>query len=295
MKIVFLNKHHPKNVDALIRMCKKTNTDLEFTEDFNRCRVPNYDLLISNQKFFNPDLIPESIKIIFGPQLFIFPEGEIVGPLNQAWSKRCIDNTLSKWVEKCYLEVAKSMVVPTGQFPFAVDTVRFSPTNKNIEIDCLVYFKDRPRNLLVDLIKVLNDKSISFVVIEYGKYRESDYIELLHKCKFMLVCGRHESQGFALEEAMSVNIPLLLLDCKNVFEDQGTISYFNKFRHLQLDATCVPYWSDQCGLKTTEIEEIPALLDEMMIKYSTFEPRQFILDNLSEEVCMKRILDWYHK
>jgi len=293
MKIVFLHPGHHKNTDAIIRMCKKTNIELEFTTDFNRCKHPNYDILISNQHFFNPDLIPETIKIIFGPQLFIFPSGPIVGPLNQKWGTRCVDNTLSTWVETCYLDVAKSMVIPTGQFPFAVDTELFKPTEQPKQFDCLIYSKHRSPSLLDGIKMILNEKSITYKIIIYGSYKESDYIELLHQCKFMVSLDAHESQGFALQEAMSCGIPLLVLDCKDVYDEYGT-AIFNKYKPLTLKATSVPYWDSRCGLKTVEMSGISGLIDEMIKTHETFKPRDYILETLSEEVCMKRILDYFN-
>jgi hypothetical protein len=292
MKFVFLHPGHHKNTDAIIRMCKKTNIELEFTTDFNRCKIPNYDILISNQHFFNPDLIPESIKIIFGPQLFILPSGPIVGPLNPKWGTRCVDNTLSTWVETCYLDVAKSMVIQSGQFPFAVDTELFKPTEQTKQFDCLIYFKSRTPSLLDDIKKILNEKKITYKIVVYGSYKETDYINLLHDCKFMLTIGRHESQGFALEEAMASGVPLLVFDCKDVYDEIGT-SYFHRFRPLALKATSVPYWDSRCGLKTVEMSEVSGLVDEMMKTYETFKPRDYILETLSEEVCIKRILDYF--
>jgi hypothetical protein len=293
MKIVFLNQSHHKNVDAIKRMCSKTEIGLEFTTDFKRCQIPDYDILISNMHFFNPDLIPENIKIIFGPQLFIFPEGHIVGQLNSKWASRCINNTLSKWVEKCYLEVA-SLVIPTGQFPFAVDTEKFNASSQEKTLDCLIYFKHRSPETLKKVKELLDQKNLKYKVVSYGSYLEEDYINLLHKSKCMISVDAHESQGFALEEAMACNVPLLVFDIQSVYDEYGT-QYFQKFKHLKLNATCVPYWSEECGLKTTELNEIPNLIDEMLQKYQTFNPRQFILEKLSEEVCMQKILDWYHK
>lgn len=293
MKIVFLNPGHPKNVDSLKRMCLKSEIDLEITQDINRCRINNYDILISNMHFFNPDLIPESIKIIFGPQLFIFPSGPIVGPLNSKWSTRCVDNTLSKWVEKCYLEVAKSMVIPTGQFPFAVDTEKFKPSSEEKTLDCLIYFKHRNPETLNSIKKLIESKNLSYKIISYGSYQEQDYINSLQQCKFMLSVDAHESQGFALQEAMSCNVPLLVFDIKSVYDEYGT-TFFNQYRPLELNSTSVPYWSEECGLKTTELNEIPNLIDQMLNSYQTFNPRKLILENLSEEVCMKRILDYFN-
>jgi glycosyltransferase involved in cell wall biosynthesis len=109
----------------------------------------------------------------------------------------------------------------------------------------------------------------------------------------MLTLDAHESQGFALQEAMSCNVPLLVFDINSVYDEYGT-SFFNHYKPLDLKATSVPYWSDKCGLKTNELNDIPEMIDQMINTYQTFEPRKFIIDNLSEEVCMKRILDFHN-
>jgi hypothetical protein len=293
MKIVFLNKHHHKNIDSIIRMCRKTNIELEFTDDFNRCTQNNYDILISNQNFFNPDLIPEKIKIIFGPQLWVIPTGDIIGKLNEKYSKRCVYNSLSTWVEKYVLNICSSMVIPISQFPYAVDTEKFSPSNEEKTLDCILYFKNRNPQILNIIKDILNTKKINHEIIIYGSYNEENYIRSLRKCKFMVVCGTHESQGFALQEAMACNVPLVVYDCKTVFDEYGT-NIFSPVKHLDLVATSVPYWSEECGLKTTELTEVSLLIDEMLNKYQTFNPRKFILENLSEEKCMNKILDYFN-
>lgn len=291
MKFVFLNPAHPKNADALNRMCLKTGNKVEFTTEFSRCCLPNYDILISNTHFFNPDLIPESIKIIFGPQFF--PANKIIGNVNQLFSKRCVYNSLSSWVDKFIVDTSKSLVIPTTQFPFAVDTEKFKPSSQEKTFDCLIYFKHRNPDTLNSVKKVIESKNLSYKVISYGSYREEDYINLLHQCKFMLSVDAHESQGFALQEAMACNVPLLVFDIKSVYDEYGT-TFFDRYKPLELNATSVPYWSEECGLRTTELNEIPNLIVEMLNNYQTFNPRKFILENLSEEVCMKRILYYFN-
>jgi tRNA(Leu) C34 or U34 (ribose-2'-O)-methylase TrmL len=51
MKIVFLDPGHRKNLDAIQRMCQKTNIELEISTDINRCMRNDYNILISNQKY----------------------------------------------------------------------------------------------------------------------------------------------------------------------------------------------------------------------------------------------------
>ena len=305
MKIVFLNPKHPKNIDALKRMCASQIpiVELELTHSLKRCKEnADYDILISNEYYFNPDIFPSSIKkIIFGPQCFILPKGDIIGTLNTNWAKKCCYNVLCDWNEQAHLEYVggkENLKIPLVKIPFAIDTEKFKPLSSYLtdkEFDCIIYFKQRDPKILKFVLKILRLKKLSYCIVIYGNYKENEYVELLHKSKFMLVIDRHESQGFALQEAMSCNIPLLVLDVKNVyeiFEFKNFLgkNYFDQYKPLKLCATSVPYWSHECGLKTYNVFELFKLIDEILEKLHLFQPRKFILDNLSEEVCMKRLL-----
>ena len=115
----------------------------------------------------------------------------------------------------------------------------------------------------------------------------------------MLTLDRHKSQGFALEEAMSCNIPLLVMDTTSMYdemENDGVKSTYNYMResNKKLLATSVPYWSSECGIKIIEKGELSESIDKMMILYNNFTPRNYIIRTLSDYVCMKRILDFFH-
>ncbi len=112
----------------------------------------------------------------------------------------------------------------------------------------------------------------------------------------MIVIGRHESQGFALQDAMSCDIPLLVADVKSMYEETtngGKSFIYENYKPKKLLATCVPYWSDECGIKFTEISEFSDKLDKMLETWETFTPREYIVRTLSPKVCMKRILDHF--
>ena len=81
-----------------------------------------------------------------------------------------------------------------------------------------VYVKNRK----VDTKKIqslLEEKNLNYTWIVYGSYSEDDYIRIVQKSKFGIWIGSHESQGFALEEALSMNCPLLVLDAQSMHEE----------------------------------------------------------------------------
>ena len=298
MKLLMYSNYlpHHKNYDGIQRMCKSHSIEFEFTQDMNRIYGPGYNILLLNDTYVDPNSIPSSVKVVYGPQFFVFPSGPLVGPLRPELVGRCVYNTLSEWNRHVHLEMADSLIMPIGQFPFAVDTDRFTSTSTYKPLDCVVYIKLRSKQLVEYTINLLKEKNMSFTAFTYGSYNEQDYINALQSAKFMLTIDRHESQGFALCEAMSCDVPLLVVDCTTMYDEMvdGYTPIYQEHHPKKLIATSVPYWSNECGIKITEQSEISSAIDTMMTTYRSFTPRQYIIKTLSNEVCMQRILDYFN-
>jgi len=292
MKLLFHSPGHAKNTHAIQQMCKSRGIELIFTHDDNMAYQGNYDILIANSRFLDPNRIPSHIFIIFGPQHFVFPSGPLVGKYDLEYSKRCVFNSLSKWVEKMWLSMT-DFKIPIVQFPFTVDLEKFTPNlSKQITIDCVFYVKQRQNNLISTAENIIQKHSLSYQKFVYGSYQENNYLQTLKSCKFMITLDRHESQGFALEEAMACNIPLLVIDATTMYdESNGNNSVYSYLQPRDLSATSVPYWSDDCGIRITEVSELDSALTEMEKRYLEFQPRKYIEATLSPEVCMDRILN----
>jgi glycosyltransferase involved in cell wall biosynthesis len=287
---------HHKNWQGIQRMCRSCNIEFEYTNSIERIKQNNYDILYLTTHYVDPYIVPNNIKIIYGPQFWVIPAAPIVGKFKDDLVGRCVFNSLSKWVGDYYLELGGELIMPLTYFPFAVDTDRFKPNdNINKDYDCLVYIKRRSNDLVNYTINLLNYKGLKYKIFKYGSYNEEEYINALHKCKFMLTLDAHESQGFALEEAMSSGVPLLVMDVQSMYDEMnnGIMATYNYLKPKKLLATSVPYWSDECGIKITEQSELDGAIDRMMSDYKSFTPRDYIVRTLSDEVCMRRILDYF--
>lgn len=294
-KVLFFNPCHIKNVKGLELMCASHGLRFEQTNDPNCVFQGDYDILISNTTYIDPEILPTHAKVIFGPQHFVFPHGDVLGTYRANYEHRVVFNSLSKWVEVMFLEFG-SFKVPIVQFPFAVDVDKFK-MNRIPEFDCLVYVKSRHLTIVNAVIETLMRKGLTFRIIAYGSYTETDYINLLSKCRFMLVIDRHESQGFAIQEAMSCNVPLLVLDVNSMHEeadDRDYVTFIYKETNKNLFATVVPYWSDSCGILLKSLDELDYGIDKIMpLCDSHYTPRDFILRELSPHKCMSRILSYF--
>ena len=122
--------------------------------------------------------------------------------------------------------------------PFGVDTDKFKPgTEKN---NVILYYKQRDPselNFLTNFLKNNNIKNLK--IFRYGSYKEEDYLRFLQKSKYMIVLGRHESQGFAIEEAMSCDVPLLVW---GVSLRKQEFPYKKEYVNVKSRVSTVPYW-----------------------------------------------------
>jgi glycosyltransferase involved in cell wall biosynthesis len=151
---------------------------------------------------------------------------------------------------------------------------------------CFVYYKQREPLELSFIINFLKNKD--YKIFKYGEYDENDYIEYLKTCEFGFWLDAHESQGFALEEALSMNVPLLVWNVKFMSQEHGS-------NYQNYEATTIPYWNEQCGEYFYEQNEFEDKYKLFMSKLKTYEPRQYILNNLSMEVCEQKLIDLINK
>jgi glycosyltransferase involved in cell wall biosynthesis len=294
MKLLFHDPHHHKNMDGIRLMTQSRGIELEFTRDDSRVFRFDYDIVILNARYLDLDRFPPHIKVICGPQFWVFPSGPIVGPQEPRFHKRCAYNSLSKWVEVLYREMAGDLRIPIAQFPFAVDVEKFKPSGEEKTLDCILYAKLRDQSLVNSIAEKLKARNLSFKIYSYTRYTEEEYLKDLRRSKFMVVCDRHESQGFALQEAMSCDVPLLVLDATTMYDEiVNGAAIYESCRPKKLLSTCVPYFSDTCGIKINAMDEFDEALTRMCLNYRTFNPRDYILETLSPAVCMDRILTYF--
>jgi glycosyltransferase involved in cell wall biosynthesis len=154
-------------------------------------------------------------------------------------------------------------VLPLRTFAFPVDVDRFCPLESNIRTKVFIYFKMRNPKELDALCHYLTQKGVEYVVFDYVKrYNESDYLTYMQQAKFGVILDASESQGFAIEEALSCNVPLLVWNARYISQGYGS-------RYADIPCSSIPYWDERCG-------EYFYDLDELDRTYETFIDRATI-------------------
>lgn len=294
MKFLKIGKAHIKNENGFKLLAQEADATI-IESDSKEIFHEIYDLVWIPQGFYHSTQFPNAKRILFGPHNFVFPNEPWVYMFEPKFTNS-LYTSLSPWIYKLYSQFPFCMQVKS--LPFPVDIERFKPAEPKIyEYDCFVYFKNRSKKYLHYIEELLKENKLTYNVLVYGEYKEEDYISILNKTRFGIWIGCHESQGFALEEALSMNVPLLVFDVESLNDEVnsfGNHSYLEYKDKYDLSATSCSYWDTRCGIRFTDLNEFNKQFNNMNIKYNTFQPREFILETLSPSVCYKRILDAFN-
>jgi hypothetical protein len=281
MKILCINEWiHPKNENA-IKKYKNINFEIVHNILDSKYPLTFYDCVFSPSTSFDISSYP-NIIFLFGPHFSVLPDNKLI-PIK---GKNSYYNNLSQWVLYLWKRYDITQEMNLITLPFGVDTELFHPNQLFTKEKVFVYFKQRDPQELQFLIFFLQSQKIDFHLFHYTqRYDEQEYIRYLKESKYGIWLGRHESQGFALEEALSCNVPLFVWDVTSLNQEYG-VSY------PDVPATAIPYWDSRCGEVFYHYNEISEKFTLFLQNLEAYQPREFIVENLSMEACEKKWIDF---
>ena len=282
MKVLyFQSSMHVKNHHALVNY-KNITLHVIHSPNLDSINLSEYDVVYSPCQPIEVRKYPNT-KFIFGPHFSVFPHQH---QMNIIRRNNVVYVHPSEWAAQVWRNNPICNDIKVLPLPFGVDTERFKDVKPIAERDkVFIYFKTRNPTLLRVIESFLKSKSIDYLIFNYdAKYNENTYIEYLKNAKYGIWVGRHESQGFALEEALSCNIPLLVWNVKSMNEEY-------RQNYEDIPATVIPYWDERCGEYFYNIQELEETFNKFLSKIETYRPREYILENLSMELCEKKFID----
>ena len=283
MKILFIKSNvHKKNFNFILK-CKNIQfTIVNNINDAYNYNFEDFDCVYSPSDTIDLLKYPNT-KFIFGPQFSIFPDKR----LNIIKSTNSVYNLLSDWVINVWSSFEYCNNLKLIKLPFGVDTEKFNyikPIQERTKV--FVYFKRRNPSELNYLLNFLQRKNIEIKVFDYvSSYSEEVYLDYLQNSKYGIWLDAHESQGFALQEALSCDVPLLVWNVLSMNQEHKS-SYNN------IPATTIPYWNESCGEYFYNEQELENTYNLFISKLDTYKPREFILKNLSVETCEKNLINF---
>jgi glycosyltransferase involved in cell wall biosynthesis len=282
--LIIENFLHPKNKEGLIKVLEHLKIKYKFGDHSD---IINYDIIYNPTFPINTQAYPTK-RFIFGPHFSVFPDENLLEQINHK-HKNAIYIQPSDWARDAWINMGANQYLPIHTLPFAVDTELFQPIPNIEKTEVFVYHKTRHPMELEWIRKFLHSKNITFTLFDYGKkYEQNDYIKCLQNAKYGIWLGRHESQGFALEEALSMNKPLLVWDVTSMNQEYG-------YHYENITATTIPYWDERCGESFTHPSQMEETFERFVNRLDEYKPREYILENLSVEACSKRFLELIEK
>jgi hypothetical protein len=118
-------------------------------------------------------------------------------------------------------------------------------------------------------------------ILRYGSFRHQDYRDLLQQsCLMVGFANGSESQGIAWAEAWAADVPTMLW--------QNTQQIFHG---RLLHVSTAPYLCEQNGLFFDDLEHFKQQFAFWQDNRVQFSPRRWLLENMSDEVCARRLYD----
>ena len=122
-------------------------------------------------------------------------------------------------------------------------------------------------------------------MVEYGGYGEDGFKQLVNSAKFCFLINGTESQGIAVQEIMSMGVPIIAWDIKE-WLDQGEA--------YRVPATSIPYWDERCGEVFFNIDDLEVTFSKFYATLDQYDPKAFIKDNLCFSKTAEQLMEIFN-
>lgn len=173
-------------------------------------------------------------RIVAGPNIAVLPTDH-----QSLLTDEQIDIILapSEWVKDLYIKMCPTLASKIRVWPSGVqipDESEIVPRDKRHTI--LVYKKQfnpvLAQTIIKDIEKYITEQNLSqnslnnlpykLKVLEYGKFKQNEYFEILKSTRALVYLQVSESQGLALQEAWARNIPTFIGDTRS-YSTEGAV------------------------------------------------------------------------
>ena len=267
MNILVYGWIHPKNMIGINLLSKE---GINF--HFSRSDV-TYDYLMPTDSFE----IRGSYRkgVIFGPHIPLENVNACPAGANFYF------NSLSPWLKKLSSHLFSGINFIDLHFP--VDIEKFVPSDKKGKP--VFYYKRRDEGIMKEFFSLYNMED--FVIYDYEKrYQEANFLQSISSAPYVVWLGCHESQGFALEETLSCNTPIFVIDSESLRDETGGY-WDHKFPGEYLECTTASYFDSRCGI-LSDVKNWKEKFNIFKNQIYTYNPRDFVIEVLSPKACAEK-------
>lgn len=233
------------------------------------------------------DLLIRFIRANSGKKITLGPNVELAsGPLMQFLNlnPNLYSNVIfpSKWISDIYKQQIDGENLKVITWPVGINTKYWKPSMRNVKKrqKIMVYIKENEHfNSFIK--KYGNYFDNNFIFVQYGKYKPKEFKKILNSCKLAIWFSGTESQGIAMLEAWSMDVPTF------VYKSKG-VNIFNK----NYIGDSAPYLNDKCGQYFENLEKLRNLIAGHSLDEYLYEPRRWTTKNLTIEIAIKELIEF---
>jgi len=178
--------------------------------------------------------------------------------------------------------VRKARICPCG-----VDTDVWRPSDVRKEPSAVIYWKSGDERFCEDVEASVRRCGLTPLRVrsrhgEHSLFTPDELRRLLDRSVLAVFLSTFETQGIALAEAWSMNVPTMVWDPRGDAEWRG--------RRLTAGSSA-PYLTPATGAAFREIGELKPALERALQSPGSFQPREWVLANMTDAVCSKRFYE----
>jgi hypothetical protein len=252
---------------------------------------------------FNPRAFGQLARVVYAPAnealrqaAGLKRDGRIdflaAGPTNALFPTECdgillmpeIDLLIaaSDWVVDLYRADAPTIVAKTRVCASGVDATYWAPSPRRSRAGAVVYWKSGDETFCEAVERVLAVRGFAVERVRYGSYTPEQYKAALDGAAIAVFLSHFETQGLALAEAWSMNVPTLAWNPGGPVEWRG-----RRFPH----GSAAPYLTGATGAAWRTLDELDARIGEVASTLEGAEPRQWVLEHMTDAVRAHALYD----
>lgn len=181
----------------------------------------------------------------------------------------------SQWVYDLNASLAPQIAHKLRVCPAGVDLDEWVPGNARGD-GALVYWKHGPETFCEDVERTVARAGLRSIRIRYGFYDRAAFERALRDSTLAVFLSDFETQGLALAEAWAMNVPTAVWDPRGPAEWDGD--------SFTAGSSC-PYLTPATGRAWQSLAEFESVLEEMIRLRHTFQPRAWVAEHMSDQVC----------
>jgi hypothetical protein len=255
---------------------------------------------------FNPRRLGEVARIVYAPANEALRQAAqlkrqaridylVAGPVNALFADESDGIILLPEIDRLivahewqadFVRETPAVLAKCRACPCGIDTEWWKPTSDGDTNTAAVYWKSGDEAFCEQVEQIvrgcgLEPRRVRALHGEHALFKPADYRQLLDQSAIGVFLSSFETQGLALAEAWSMNVPTVVWDPRGITQWRG--------RPFE-SRSSAPYLTPATGRLWRTIDQLDPVLRAALADRSAFRPREWMLANMTDAICSAALL-----